>query len=243
MSIISFSDTCGANKAIEQKTTGDKSPNIYAPGAKNITINYFVEKQGKSEKDVELLKKEVERQNATNEQRDAAYQDLMKAYEKLKRDVENGKKIEPLIKFTHQEFIDNFVTLKTYYQYRMILKLLNPDMLVELLNVYFRSVLLYPSNSMKKYYITASDGRLLLLQIEGHNEKGEKLFISIPDISGSLLEDVCADFIKSATPKHYERIVNLFDCALDTPELEKVHKFNILDARHFILKHKLLLNM
>jgi len=167
------------------------------------------------------------------------YQEL----EKLSNeDTQTQKKIEPLIKFTHQEFIDNFVMFKTYYQYRKTLQLLNPDMLVELLNVYFRSVLLYPSNDMKKYYITASDGRLLLLQMEGHNEKGEKVSISLPDISESILKDVCIDFIKSANSRQYEMIEILFDSALDTPELDKVHKINIWDAKSFINKHKLLLN-
>gem|GEM_PF-6263543 len=35
---------------------------------------------------------------------------------------------------------------------------------------------------------------------------------------------------------------NLFDSALATPDLEKVHRINILDAKNFILKNKLLLD-
>lgn len=116
-------------------------------------------------------------------------------------------------------------------------------MLIKLLNVYFRAVLLYPSNSEKKYYITAQDGSLMLLQFQGHNEKGEKISISLPDMSASLLQDVCMDFINSADSKHYETIENLFDRALSTPELAKNLKINILDAKNFILKNKLLLNM
>lgn len=151
--------------------------------------------------------------------------------------------ISPLIKFSHQEFIDNFSAFYAYNLYRKKLQLLNPDKLVELLYVYFRSVLLYPSNDMTQYYITASDGRLLRLEMKGHNEKGETISISLPNISGTLLADVCTDFIKSAQPKHYEMIVNLFDRALSTSELDKVHKINIMDAKNDILKYKLLNNI
>jgi len=154
-----------------------------------------------------------------------------------------GKESTPLTKFTHQEFIDNFIAFHAYNQYRRTLQLLNPDMLVELLSVYFRSVLLYPSSSMTKYYITASDGRLLLLEIQGHNEKGEKISLSLPDISNTLLQDVSMDFVKSANPEHYEIIEVLFNRALCTPDLDKVHKYNILDAKSFILKQKLLLDI
>ena len=252
MSIISFSDT---SEAVDQKTSGDKSPNINAPSAKSVTVNYGISEtmlrkllkgqEGKG-KVIESLVEELRIKNIKIDQQDAIILNWIKMYQELEKrsneTMQTKNKIEPLIKFTHKEFIDNFVTFKAYYQYRKTLQLLNPDMLIELLKVYFRSVLLYPSNNMNKYYITASDGRLLLLQIEGHNEKGERVSISLPDISESILKDVCMDFIKSANPKHYEMIETLFDCALATPELDKVHKINILEAKSFILKHKLLLN-
>ena len=254
MSVISFSDPCCAQKAVEQKTTGDQSPNINAPSAKSVTVTYGVSEKtlrdllkGQEGKDkvIEFLVGDLKKKNTRIEEQDAIIQDWIKMYtglEKLSNERGTNKKIDPLIKFTHQEFIDNFIAFHAYNQYRKTLQLLNPDMLVELLNVYYRSVLLYPSNDMKKYYITASDGRLLLLQIEGHNEKGEKLLISLPDMSGTLLKDICMDFVKTANIKHYEMIEVLFNRAIVTPELDKIQKLNILDAQNFIRKHKVLFN-
>ena len=84
---------------------------------------------------------------------------------------------------------------------------------------------------MNKYYINDSDGRLLLLQIQGHDEGGKQVSISLPALSGSLLRDICTDFIKSANPQNYDSLLTLFDRALSTPELDKVQKSNILDAQ------------
>jgi len=40
MCIILSSDPCDAQKAVEQKTTGDKSPNINAPNASSVSVTY-----------------------------------------------------------------------------------------------------------------------------------------------------------------------------------------------------------
>ena len=240
---------------IHQQTSGANSPNINAPNAKTIQINYGIPekvfngwvKQLKGEKGkdkvIEYLLDDLKQKNVTISVIQGQIQDgLQMRIELEKRLAEKSStqaKTAPLTKFTHQEFIDNFVAFRAYYQYRKTLELLNPDMLIELLNVYFRSVLLYPSNEMNKYYITDSGGRLLLLQIQGHDEKGKQMLISLPNLSGSLLKDVCTDFIKSSNLEHYEMLLTLFDRALSTPELDKAQKSNILDAQTFIKKNKL----
>jgi len=252
-------------KAVEQKTAGNNSPNINAPNAKAIQVNYGISEEvftewvkqlkGEIGKDtiIEHLLEDLKRNNVTIEVMQAQIQDGIAMHKELERRLterssdksvlaQASNKIEPLIKFNHQEFINNFIAFRAYKHYGKTLQLLNPEMLIELLNVYFRSVLLYPSNDMKKYYVTASDGRLLLLQIEGHNEKGEKTLISLPDLSNSLLKDVCTDFTKSANPAQYEMLIDLFNRALATPDLDKIHKSNILDAQNIILKNKLLRN-
>jgi hypothetical protein len=247
---------------VEQNTMGDRSPNIYAPSATGITVNYGISEKTLNElteqvkgkenviayllEDLEVKKVEIKKKQALVEDWIEMYKEMEKrsAVRLSHNDTpgEASKRIEPLKKFTHQEFIDNFVAFRAYYRYRKTLLLLNPDKLIEFINIYLRSILLYPSTEMKKYYINASDGRLLRLAIEGHNQKGEKILISVPELSSSLLHDVCNDFIKSANAKDYEMILNLFKRALSTPELDKVHKLNIMDAEAFIRKNKLLHN-
>ncbi len=241
MPLTSLPGLCDAQEEkVEQKTTGDQSPNIYAPGG-NITIIY--EMSGNA------LELQAKLDDAIKEK-----ESLAKINDELKKklaDITSSStlptpatdKIEPLMKFTHQEFIDNFAILYQYNEFRKTGQLINPDRLIEVLNGYFRSVLLYPSPDTKKYYITDSKGRLLLLQLLGHNEKNEAMSLSMPDIFASLLSNVCTDFIKSAEPRHYNIMNNLFDRALSTPGLDNIQKIIILDAKSFILKNKLLLNM
>jgi hypothetical protein len=256
MSIISFPEPCDAQKATEQKTTGDKSPNIYAPKAKQISVTYGVSEKfvndlmqqlnGK-DKIIASLLDDLKEKNVTIKVMDAQIQEWIATVKELNKQPTKSssiKQVSALKALTPYEFLDNSVIFHSYIQYRKTLQLLNPDMLVKLLDVYFRSVLLYPSSTKKDYYITAPppDGRLLLLKFEGHNDKGQQISLSLPDMSASLLQDVCIDFVKSANLKQYELIENLFDRALSTPELDKIHKINVLDAKNFILKNKLLLN-
>jgi hypothetical protein len=268
--IISIVDPSYSQKAVEQKTTGNQSPNINAPSAKSIAITYGIPEKVVSEwieqlkkqweaKDtiiesvIEHLLEELKGKDRKIEKMEAIIQDMVRMNAALERRLaerppndsmqgQGNKRIDPLAKFTHQEFIDNFIVFRYYYGYRTTLVLLNPDKLVEVLNIYFRSVLLYPSSELKKYYITASDGRLLLLQIEGRNEKDEKILISLPELSPSLLKDTCTDFVKSANPAQYEMLIELFNRALASPELDKIQKSNILDAQTFILKNRLFRN-
>ncbi len=238
-----------------QLTSGANSPNIHALNAKEVRVNYGIpervfndwikelkDDRGK-DKVLEYLLEDLEKKDVTISVMQSQLQDGLQMRKELeKRLAERSAtqtKMDPLTKLTHQEFINNFVVFRAYYRYRKTLQLLNPEMLIELLNVYFRSVLLYPSKEMNQYYITDSDGRALLLQIQGHDGAGNQVSISLPALSGSLLRDVCTDFIKSANPENYESLLSLFDRALSTPELDKVQKSNILDAQAFIKKNNL----
>lgn len=245
-----------SSNTVTVSSYGDGSPSIYAPSGTGVTVNYGISEKAFTEltdhvkgkdKVIAYLLEDLESKKVEIKKIEALVQDWIQMYNELeKRSAERlsnpdgtAQKTEPLTKFSHQEFIDNFVAFRAYYKYRKTLLLLNPDMLVEVLNIYFRSVILYPSNTIKKYYVNASNGKLLLLQIERHNEKGEKISISLPDISRSLLLDVCTDFMKSAEPKDYEILMNLFNRALATPELDKTIKADVLDAKNMIQKHEL----
>lgn len=240
---------------IKQKSSGTNSPNINAPDAKTIHINYGIpenvfndwvtELKGDKGKDnvIEYLLKDLKQKDLTLSEMQTKIEDALKMRKELEKRLAEKSfvttKVKPLSKFTHQEFIDSFVIFRSYYQYRKTLELLSPEMLIELLKVYFRSVLLYPSSEMKRYVITDSNGSLLQLQIQGYDETGNLLPISLPALSSSLLRDVCSDFIKSANIENYETLLHLFDRALLTPELDKNHKSNILDAQTFIKKSRL----
>lgn len=239
----------------KQMTRGYNSPNINATNA-TVEVKYGISEevfgqwlnafQGELGKEniINQLLEDLKCKNVTIDLMQRQIEDGMAMRKELEKRLtekasEQAPENQPLKKFGHQEFIDNFVAFRAYYQYRKTLHLLNPSMLIELLNIYFRSVLLYPSTDLKQYYITASDGRLLRLQIDGHNDKGENILISVPELSASLLRDVCTDFVKTANYEHYQKLLVLFKRALETPDLDNAHKINILDSQNFIMKHQL----
>lgn len=244
--------------SVKQQTSGVNSPNINAPNAEAVLINYGIPetifnnwmKELKDDKEknrvIEYLLGDQKQKDVTISVMQSQIQDGMEMRKELERRLSERPPdpatddISPLTQFIEQEFIDNFVSFRAYYHYRKTLKLLNPEMLIELLNTFFRSVLLYPSTDVKTYHILSSDGNILRLQIEGHNSAGEKILISVPELSDTLIRDVCGDFVKSANSVHYNQLLYLFNRALATPELDRMHKTNIFDAQAFIMKNQLL---
>ncbi len=148
------------------------------------------------------------------------------------------KKIDHLSKFNEKEFFENITEFRGYIVERKRQAKLNPDKLVNLLYVYFRSVLLYPSPDMRKYYLTGPDGKYYVLEFPGHNKAGERRSISLGEMSNTLLAEVCSDLLKSAHIAHIISLVELFTKAIATPGLDKSHKFNIINAENMVLKER-----
>ncbi|MFC1896945.1 hypothetical protein ACFL0Q_09890 [Thermodesulfobacteriota bacterium] len=148
------------------------------------------------------------------------------------------KKIDHLTKFNEKDFFENITEFRGYIVSRKGQAKLNPDKLINLLYVYFRSVLLYPSPDMRKYYLTGPDGKLYQIEFPGQNKAGERRSVSLGEMSNTLLVEVCSDLLKSANIAHIISLVELFTKAIATPSLDKRHKFNILNAENTVLKEK-----
>ena len=148
------------------------------------------------------------------------------------------KKIDHLVKFNEKEFFEHITEFRGYIVERKRQVKLNPDKLINLLYVYFRSVLLYPSPDMRKYSLTGPDGKYYMLEFPGHNKAGERRSISLGEMSNTLLAEVCSDLLKSAHIAHIIGLIELFTKAIATPSLDKSHKFNILNAENMVLKEK-----
>lgn len=144
--------------------------------------------------------------------------------------------IDPVTAFSAYEFLDNAKEFKGYTSSRGTDARLNPDKLINLLYVYFRSVLLYPSPQLREYNLTGRDGALYKLEFPGHDKAGNRRSVSLGEMSGTLLAAVCSDLLKSGQTVDIIRLVDLFTRALATPSLDKSHKFNILNAENTVLK-------
>jgi len=156
--------------------------------------------------------------------------------EKKEPKMSRKKKFDHLVKYNEKEFFENINEFKGYLVNRKRLEKLNPEKLVNILYVYFRSVLLYPSPDMHKYYLTGPDGKLYVLEFTGHSKTGERRSGSLGEMSNTLLNEVCSDLLKSAQITHIISLIELFTKAIATPNLDKRHKFNILNAENMVLK-------
>lgn len=221
-----------SSSSVEQKTTGNNSPNINAPNAVNIKVIYgitpeqieqWLEKnaEGKNHEQLKELRLQLNEMAKILEQQ-----------QRLAGMAFNKSVVAPLTQFSGDDFLNNFKIFMTYYQYRKTLQLLNPEKLIELLNIYFKSVISFQPNTKKQYYVNARGGALFLLEIKGHNENNENILITLPELSTSLINDVCTDFIKSAKPEHYEKLLYLFECALATQEIDKRIKSDIIAVQN-----------
>jgi hypothetical protein len=166
--------------------------------------------------------------------------DEVKLHTKGKEDLKMRSKptIDHLAAFNANEFFENVGEFRGYIVSRRTQPKLNPDKLINLLHVYFRSVLLYPSPDMREYYVTGPDRKLYVIQFPGHNTAGEKRPVSLGEMSNTLLADVCSDLLKTAQMAHIIHLIELFTKAIATPILDKSHKFNILNAENAVLKDK-----
>ena len=148
------------------------------------------------------------------------------------------KKIDHLRKFDGKEFYENIEEFRGYLANRRKIARLNPDRLVNLLYVYFRSVLLYPSPDLREYYVIGPEGKSFLIKFPGHTKDGEERTVSLGEMSDTLLSDVCTDLLKSAHTDHFMTLVDLFTSAIATPSLETRHKINILNTENTVLNEK-----
>ncbi len=146
--------------------------------------------------------------------------------------MSNKHSYSQLKKFSEREFFENIPEFNGYLSNRKKDAVLNPDKLVNLLSVYLRSVLLFPSPDMDKYTVQGAGGKFYEVQIN----TSENTTVSLGKMSHVFLSDICKDLLKSARLDHIISLIELFSSALVTPSLERDHKLSILNAENTVLK-------
>lgn len=158
--------------------------------------------------------------------------------DKVSCEMSKEWEIDHLTKFSVKEFIENISEFRGYIDTKRKQVKLNPDKLINLLYIYFRSVLLYPSPDMRQYVVTGPDGGLYQIEFPGHNNQGASILVSLAEMSNTLLAEVCSELMKSGHITHIARLIDLFTDAIATPNLEKYHKFNIINAENAVLNER-----
>lgn len=150
----------------------------------------------------------------------------------------NQWNIDHLAKFSAKEFFENISEFRGYIENKGKNVKLNPDKLINLLYIYFRSVLLYPSPDIREYRVNGPDGKLYQIEFPGHDNKGEKRIVSLAEMSNTLFAEVCSELLKSAHINHIVSLIKIFTAAITTPSLHKNHKFSIINAENTVLHEK-----
>lgn len=150
-----------------------------------------------------------------------------------------GKRgIDYLARFNEKEFFENITGVRGYIVNRERRTNLDPDRLINLLHVYFRSVLLYPSPEMREYHVKGTDGKPYIIEFPRHKKTGKTMSVSLGEMSDTLLRETCSDLLNKAHSAHIIHLIDLFTRAMATPSLDKRHKFNILDTEDTVLKER-----
>lgn len=134
----------------------------------------------------------------------------------------------PYKKCDEKDFINNLQELKNYLVAREKYANLNPEKIIDLMNIHYQSLLLYKSNSPKKFIITLN-GSNYEMKIEGHDGEGRKRIMDLVDISNQLIKDLSRNIINQGYSKYIKELFVIFSKALITPKINSDHKFEILN--------------
>jgi hypothetical protein len=134
----------------------------------------------------------------------------------------------PYKKCDEKDFINYLRELKNYLVAREKYANLNPEKIINLMNLHYQSLLLYKSNSTKKFIITLN-GSNYEMKIEGHDGEGRKKIVDLVDISNQLIKDLSKIIINHVDPKYQKELFAIFSRALITPSINSDHKFEILN--------------
>lgn len=138
-------------------------------------------------------------------------------------------------KFTEHQFFENIKEFKGYITHHGSGARLNPDKLLNLLTVYFRSVLLYPSPDTSRYIVKDPQGGIFQIEFPGSTKEGQQRSVSLGEMSNTLLDQVCGDLSRSGNTLHQMELLKIFTSAIETPDLDPHHKVNIINAENNVL--------
>lgn len=144
---------------------------------------------------------------------------------------------KPIAKCKENKFISNLQELKNYIIASKKFPILNPDKLINLLNIYFESMLLYKSNSPKKFLIVL-EGKTYATKFEGHDSKGKKKRVDLNDIANTLIKEISVKIIENHQIEKNKLMFDIYTQVYATDELEDELKINILNLEQNEFKNE-----
>lgn len=131
-----------------------------------------------------------------------------------------------------RDFMANLNEINSFFQAKKIyMNLNNTERLLNLIKVYFETVLFYQKNSHKKNIVKIK-GTEYHVGINVIDNNGNKKEIDILDISEDLIKDICIEVKKFYTPELFESLLYLFNVILVNGSISLKHKIMLINSEN-----------
>lgn len=130
------------------------------------------------------------------------------------------------------QFISNMQEISDYYAARKKISVItNTSRLINVIKVYFETLLFYLDNSPKKFYVNIKE-KQYQAKINGHSVTGEPLSFDLADISEQLVENVIYDLAKTINPTIFGEVVKLLNSIILTQKIASKYIISILNGEN-----------
>lgn len=130
------------------------------------------------------------------------------------------------------EFISNLQEISDYFAARkMIPVITNTNRLINIIKVYFETLIYYLENSPGKFHVNIKN-KIYEAKINGHTETGQQFSLDLEDISGQLIENVIYDLAKTINPVIFAKVAQLLNAIILTPTISSKHIISILNGEN-----------
>lgn len=125
-------------------------------------------------------------------------------------------------------FISNLQEISNYYAARKKLTVItNTNRLLNVIKVYFETLLFYSENSPSKFVVNLKQKQYQAM-INGHTETGDKVSLDLEDISDQLIKDVIFDLAKTINPAIFGEVAQLLNSIILTPKIASKYKISLI---------------
>jgi len=130
------------------------------------------------------------------------------------------------------EFISNLQEISNYYSIRKKVPVItNTNRLINILSVYFKTLLYYLDNSPNKFLVKIKE-KSYIVKINGHTETGSPTELDLEDISDQLIKNVICDLAKTINPTIFGDVAQLLNSILLTPNIAQKYKISVINGEN-----------
>lgn len=147
-------------------------------------------------------------------------------------------KYNTLKKCNPSHFISNMQEISDFYAVRKKVPIItNTERLVNIIRIFFETLLFYIENSPKKFIVNIKK-KQYQAKINGHKSDGQEISLDLEDISEQLIKNVILDLAKTINPEIFCRLVKLLNSIILTSTISPDHKLSILNCENSLPEGK-----